>query len=136
MHINARVPVNEYPEGTFHVLVVGEQEAALGEMVTITETKTKRQIKDVFVQEVMECAADELTTDYVDLFGFYNRQDLVDGLSKFYGTGLPKDVKVTIYTVGDLPKWVDELEDEDDVEEEEDVLPPVKEDKKRNRWLD
>lgn len=96
-------PVEE--DGLMAVLVVGKPTVEFGSEVNVEVVGfgPTRYHYDQYVHGIDSLPANELSTSVVQLFGYYTIESLIEGLTRAYGTGLPANVQVTIYTLSNLP---------------------------------
>jgi hypothetical protein len=98
--LTARMPVVEV-DGTLVVMLVGTPDAAEGDTVTLVTRIPPREYPSLIVAGVDTAPVGVLEAEVVNLFGFSDTTTLVEGLSRYNGTGYSSAVPVTIYTLRD-----------------------------------
>lgn len=124
----ARLPVIEIPEpeGAYcTTIVLGHPTpgAAFGDEVVLTAMQDA-SVAPFFVGGADAVHAADLVPDVLGLFGYRDTAALVAALSRAYGTGLPENPPVTVYSLYETPveEWiVQDGEAADDAERAEDA---------------
>jgi len=98
--ITARMPVIEI-DGNLVVLVAGNAEVGFGDEVALATKAPARIYPSLYVLGVDELPADEVAQEVLALFGMLGVKNLIQVLSKVYGTAYGDHVPVTIYTLAD-----------------------------------
>lgn len=100
--VTARMPIVE-TDGTLVTVVVGKPEAEFGDEVNVEAVFDRKRFESLYVASVDTSPANEIAPDVLALFGMLTVYDLLALLERRYGTGLPHDVPLTIYTFVDQP---------------------------------
>jgi len=86
------------------VLVVGNPTVEFGSEVNVEVNGAVRAYYyDKFVHGIDTLPLNELSPEVLSLFGYPDPDLLLRILTHTYGTGIPSDVLVTIYTVSSVP---------------------------------
>lgn len=109
MQITARLPVLEVtePNGTsyFATITLGAPlpGTGFGEEVRVKSLWDREEFPSLFVAAVDTVPASAVVPEVLAMFGFAETLHLVAALEREYGTGLPRDPQVTVYTLYDRP---------------------------------
>lgn len=98
-------------------ILIGKPEVEFGEKVDITDTFNRRKFDGLFVVGVDTLPANEIVQDVFSLWNSSSIEQFISALSQRYGTALPLDAEVTIYTLQADDPFVaatDDLEVEED----------------------
>jgi len=102
MLITTRFPVIRVDD--YHVAIeIGSPSAEFGDEVSVNAVHDRKTLPSLFVAGVDTSPATKIVREVLEILGVESHEALVLRLERAYGTALPPDVPITIYTLYDRP---------------------------------
>lgn len=97
MRITVRYPLRAVDSGTLTTVVVGGAETKQGQVVHVHDTFNRARYDSVVIRNQETVSLREISPEWLAKLGSPNVKTLNDGLSRCYGTVLPKKTTITAY---------------------------------------
>ncbi len=97
----SRFPLVDMGSNDFLALDVGAPAADVGEKVNLVDLNTRVERADLTIQAIDKFAANDLPEGFLEIVGFKTHANFFRMLQAYMGTGLPEDVQIIAYLIGD-----------------------------------